>query len=164
MLLSGTNCPKMGFEKCLKTVEALYSSAALTQVADPGKTQNVHFSQLMSSSRCVSCRSAERTEVQETCRDLLEPTSQSLKPMANVKQIGGDRGCEDIHCLCFPPCTLIVRSRFPLSSIPRAARVRNFINKCFHCQCSTYSNRPLNTVFGFTACHHHLSTPVARNT
>lgn len=145
-------------------MEGLYVTASLAQVADPGKTQNVHFSYLMCSTRCVSCRSAEQTEVEEPCRDLLEPGSYLLKPMVNVKQIGGDRGCEHIHCLCFPWCALIVRSRFPLSSIPCAAWVRNFINKCFHCQCSTYSNRPLNTVFGFTACHHHLSTPVARNT
>lgn len=45
-LISGTNIPKMGFEKCIKTVLGIYFGAACTQLADPLKTQNVHLLQL----------------------------------------------------------------------------------------------------------------------
>lgn len=121
-LISGTNLPKMGFLKmckCIKVMQDLYFGAACTQVADSLKTLYVHLPQLMGSSRRVGCRSSETREVEETCRDLLEPSSYSLKPMTNVKQIGGDKGCKDIHCLCFLQCVLIAKSPFPLSSIPQ---------------------------------------------
>lgn len=44
------------------------------------------LSQLTGSSRCVGCRSSEQRQVEEPCRDFLELSSSSLKPMANVNR------------------------------------------------------------------------------
>lgn len=96
-LISGTNVPKMGFEKCIQTVQDIYFSAVCTEVADPLKVQNVHLLQLTVQG-AVLVAEVQR-KVEEPCRDLLEPRLYSFKPMATVKSIGGDKGCKDIHCL-----------------------------------------------------------------
>ena len=115
------------------------------------------FKQLCEQWRCWA------EPVEEPCRDWLEPRSYSLKPMANVKQIRGDKACKDIHCL-FSQVWADCQESPLCRAFPNTACIRSVINKCFHPHCSAYSNRQLNTVLGFAACHPHLSIPVAKNT
>lgn len=148
----------MGFEKCLKLWKfpASVLPVPKLQILLRLKTCTYPSWWVPADGWAAEVQSREkRRNPAEVCR-----TSCSLKPMADVKHIGGDGGLQRHSSPLFSRC-VIVRRPFPLSSLPHTAWVRNFTNKCFHCQCTTYSNRPLNTVFGFTACHHHLSTPAA---
>lgn len=79
-LIPGRNLSKMESEKCIKAMYDLYFGVACTQAADTLKTQNVHLSQQM----CWLLKLRAET-VEEPCRDFLEFSSSSLKPMANVK-------------------------------------------------------------------------------
>lgn len=61
-LISGTNIPKTGFEKWVKTVLGIYFGVACSQLAGPLKTHNVHLLQLTVQAAVLAVEVLSRAE------------------------------------------------------------------------------------------------------